>query len=81
MAKTTYYQRIVPIYDQTRWMIAAVAEDVADFVTGMVSAGGCLMMYFIVLWQNLNHFVQTITVHSQQSCPLQLSLKYGLTRS
>lgn len=38
MSKANYYNRIAPIYDQTRWMTEAVAEDVADFILTLVEA-------------------------------------------
>lgn len=33
-----YYNHIAPIYDQTRWMTEAVAEDVADYILKRVGA-------------------------------------------
>lgn len=36
--KRTYYDNIAQIYDQTRWLTEAVAEEVADFITDLTSA-------------------------------------------
>lgn len=38
MTKSTYYDRIAEIYDQTRWMTETIAEDVADFILTLVQA-------------------------------------------
>ncbi|MEM9808545.1 MAG: class I SAM-dependent methyltransferase, partial [Cyanobacteria bacterium P01_D01_bin.56] len=38
MAKSNYYDSIASIYDQTRWMTAPVAEDIADFMVALVKA-------------------------------------------
>lgn len=38
MVKFNYYDNIAPIYDQTRWMTEAVAEEVADYFLGLVEA-------------------------------------------
>ncbi len=38
MTKFNYYDEIAPIYDQTRWMTAAVAEDVAAVILDLVKA-------------------------------------------
>lgn len=36
--QSNYYDHIAPIYDETRWMTTAIAEDVADFVVNLVGA-------------------------------------------
>ena len=38
MAKANYYNAIAPIYDQTRWMTDAVAEDIADVILRQIDA-------------------------------------------
>ncbi len=38
MTKLNYYDKIAHIYDQTRWMTAAVAEDVATVILNLVKA-------------------------------------------
>lgn len=38
MTKSTYYDHIAEIYDQTRWMTESIAEDVADFILTLVQA-------------------------------------------
>ncbi|MGB3787775.1 MAG: class I SAM-dependent methyltransferase [Phormidesmis sp.] len=38
MAKFNYYDKIASIYDQTRWMTTAVAEDVATVILNLVQA-------------------------------------------
>lgn len=38
MSQSNYYNNIASIYDQTRWMTESVAEEVADFIVGLVHA-------------------------------------------
>src|SRR5262245_61676132 len=38
MSKFNYYDRIAPIYDQTRWITESVAEEVADYILELVNA-------------------------------------------
>ncbi|MEM8543980.1 MAG: methyltransferase domain-containing protein [Cyanobacteria bacterium P01_H01_bin.119] len=38
MAKANYYNAIAPIYDQTRWMTEAMAEEIADKILAVVNA-------------------------------------------
>jgi ubiquinone/menaquinone biosynthesis C-methylase UbiE len=38
MVKSTYYDNIAHIYDQTRWLTESVAEEVADFILELVDA-------------------------------------------
>lgn len=38
MAKSTYYDNIAHLYDQTRWLTPSVAEEVADFILELVDA-------------------------------------------
>ena len=38
MGENVYYSKITDIYDQTRWLIEVVAEDVADFILTLVDA-------------------------------------------
>lgn len=38
MGKSTYYDKIAHIYDQTRWLTETVAEEVADFILELVNA-------------------------------------------
>jgi ubiquinone/menaquinone biosynthesis C-methylase UbiE len=38
VTKSTYYDHIAEIYDQTRWMTESIAEDVADFILTLVQA-------------------------------------------
>lgn len=38
MVKSTYYDNIAHIYDQTRWLTESVAEEVADFILKLVDA-------------------------------------------
>lgn len=38
MGKRNYYDIIADIYDQTRWLTEAVAEEVADFIVELVNA-------------------------------------------
>jgi ubiquinone/menaquinone biosynthesis C-methylase UbiE len=38
LSKSNYYDNIAPIYDRTRWMTAAVAEEVADVILALVTA-------------------------------------------
>lgn len=38
MKKNVYYSKIADIYDQTRWMTEAIAEEVADFILALVKA-------------------------------------------
>jgi ubiquinone/menaquinone biosynthesis C-methylase UbiE len=38
MGNSNYYDNIAPIYDQTRWMTEAVAEEVADSILVLVGA-------------------------------------------
>lgn len=38
LKKTNYYDKIAEIYDRTRWLTEAVAEEVADFIVDLTSA-------------------------------------------
>lgn len=38
MAQSNYYDNIANIYDQTRWLTESIAEEVADFILGLVNA-------------------------------------------
>lgn len=38
MVKSTYYDNIAHIYDQTRWLSESIAEEVADFILELVDA-------------------------------------------
>jgi ubiquinone/menaquinone biosynthesis C-methylase UbiE len=38
MVKSTYYDKIAHIYDQTRWLTESTAEEVADFILQLVNA-------------------------------------------
>lgn len=38
MNKSNYYDNIAPIYDQTRWLTNAIAEEIADFILKLVAA-------------------------------------------
>jgi ubiquinone/menaquinone biosynthesis C-methylase UbiE len=38
MPKSTYYDNIAHIYDQTRWLSESVAQEVADFIIDLVGA-------------------------------------------
>ena len=38
MSKFNYYDKIAPIYDQTRWMTPAVADNVATVILKLVKA-------------------------------------------
>jgi ubiquinone/menaquinone biosynthesis C-methylase UbiE len=38
MVKSTYYDKIAHIYDQTRWLTEPIAEEVADFIIQLVNA-------------------------------------------
>ncbi|WP_066382045.1 MULTISPECIES: class I SAM-dependent methyltransferase [unclassified Anabaena] len=38
MIKSTYYDKIAHVYDQTRWLTQSIAEEVADFILELVDA-------------------------------------------
>ncbi len=38
MGKSTYYDNIAHLYDQTRWLTQSVAEEVADFILELIDA-------------------------------------------